>query len=1097
MTSMQIDARRASKFSLLLGSASLLALCAGNAHAAAAVAAAAAPVEEITITGSLIQGAPAVGVPVTALGDEDFTETGSLTITDLLANLPQIGALQESSPSQGGGRLSGVNNVDIHGQAGGAGNEALLLVDGLRIPPQNYSLDALDPSIIPRIMVQRIDVLSAGASATYGADATSGVFNVILRRGYDGAITEATGRMSPEIGRGSYSFAQLYGRTWASGGITIGAEWLEAQSQQAHERDYYTTNFEPYGFYDHTPLGASTPGVVSLGTPSASGNDPDGAGPASAARGTRYCNNCFAVPKGVGWDYGDTAAHTNPVLPGSAPTTTWTAIQAGKFIVGQANTQNQDNIWKYADIRPHEQSAQFAMTFDQDLVDDAFGLGPVALFVDGFFSNRRSSLIWMAEGGDARDALIFNATVPTHNPYYPTGAPANLRVSFNLAGQIPQVVRGHEHAGRYNFGLNFDELPYGWNGKFVYSMTEVESMGLTWQPVSVPMVRAALGQTVPAVAPTGTKGGFQAFSKPAGVPFLNPFCDSDVYTCNSPITLDYITGFRDQRSVYKISETELTLNGPIFDLPAGPISAALGFETTGFRFNYAEVQNFRQPAGNTDIQRASSYSKERTWSVMTEVAVPIFGDDFSFPLAERVDLSLGYRYDYYEQLKTDVHTPKIQGNWLVGWGLALRGAYGKSFRSPNPAEQNGPLFTSSVGINQLAGQANNTFLFNCPDIVTGAPTMTANPGTLQAAINPTCSSAPALLAPGGVSVGGGGQGSATILRTYVDPSYNGLQPVKSRQWYVGFNFAPTEGFLQGFNLDVQYFDLHYTDILNGGVPGEGVNDPRSFYKYTVAPRPDLPNTAPENAAFLDLLLRLAAVPTRGGEIYDQNFINNIKWITDSATANSGESVLQGIDFSFRWDYDIGNYGTVNIGAAGYYELDDKQKDDEFSPMISSYASGHDGNRLKQVRYRLGWTDMEGIWTVNTFARYRGHGTINNNGNNSMPLCFYSPAINPNTGVPYKAGDCYPGSPFYGPYAPFPNFTPATVEIDLAVSYDTGDRYMNPYLQNIRTTVSITNLLDKEPPFQLGLRGSARDGRAFDNAFSDQERVISISIAKTW
>jgi outer membrane receptor protein involved in Fe transport len=100
-------------------------------------------------------------------------------------------------------------------------------------------------------------------------------------------------------------------------------------------------------------------------------------------------------------------------------------------------------------------------------------------------------------------------------------------------------------------------------------------------------------------------------------------------------------------------------------------------------------------------------------------------------------------------------------------------------------------------------------------------------------------------------------------------------------------------------------------------------------------------------------------------------------------------------------------------------------------------------------------------------------------------------------VPYQAGDCYPGSPFYGPYAPFPNFTPAIVEVDLAISYDTGDRWANPYLQNIRTTFSITNLLDKEPPFQLGLRGSARDGRAFDNSFSDQERVLSLSVSKTW
>jgi hypothetical protein len=246
------------------------------------------------------------------------------------------------------------------------------------------------------------------------------------------------------------------------------------------------------------------------------------------------------------------------------------------------------------------------------------------------------------------------------------------------------------------------------------------------------------------------------------------------------------------------------------------------------------------------------------------------------------------------------------------------------------------------------------------------------------------------------------------------------------------------------------------------------------------------------------------VPTRGGEVYDQNFINQIKFIQDSATNNIGESILKGIDFNFRWDIDVGNYGTVNFGASGYYELDSLQKDDDDAPMISDYEAGHDGNRLQRVRYRLGWSDVNGIWTVNSFARYRGHGTINNNGNSSMLQCFYSTnsfdpdgAAGPLGSRPYQAGDCYPGSPFYGPYPTFPNFTPATVEVDLAISYSTGDRWMNPYLQNLLFTFQVTNLLDKEPPFQLGLRGSARDGRAFDNAFSDQERTVSISVSKTW
>ncbi len=66
-----------------------------------------------------------------------------------------------------------------------------------------------------------------------------------------------------------------------------------------------------------------------------------------------------------------------------------------------------------------------------------------------------------------------------------------------------------------------------------------------------------------------------------------------------------------------------------------------------------------------------------------------------------------------------------------------------------------------------------------------------------------------------------------------------------------------------------------------------------------------------------------------------------------------------------------------------------------------------------------------------------------------------------------------------------------------MGYNLGETPANALLRNIQFTFTVTNLLDKEPPFQLGLRGSARDGRAFDNNFNDQERTISISIAKTW
>src|SRR6185295_4909787 len=105
-------------------------------------------------------------------------------------------------------------NVQIHSLGTGSGVETLLLVDGLRFPPQNYSNDTVNPSIIPQIAIERIDVLSAGASAVYGSDATAGVINVILRRGFDGAMTQLGVTTNPSVGYLQTQAAQLFGKTW-------------------------------------------------------------------------------------------------------------------------------------------------------------------------------------------------------------------------------------------------------------------------------------------------------------------------------------------------------------------------------------------------------------------------------------------------------------------------------------------------------------------------------------------------------------------------------------------------------------------------------------------------------------------------------------------------------------------------------------------------------------------------------------------------------------------------------------------------------------------------------------------------------------------
>ncbi len=120
-------------------------------------------------------------MPVTNLGVQDFTTTGDCR---RLANLFQtIPAAQTTLPQStiSGGHVERNNQVNIRGLDTN-GPRSLLMIDGVRFPGQDDGICLIDPSIIPELALDRVDILADGASATYGSDAIAGVVNVILKR---------------------------------------------------------------------------------------------------------------------------------------------------------------------------------------------------------------------------------------------------------------------------------------------------------------------------------------------------------------------------------------------------------------------------------------------------------------------------------------------------------------------------------------------------------------------------------------------------------------------------------------------------------------------------------------------------------------------------------------------------------------------------------------------------------------------------------------------------------------------------------------------------------------------------------------------------
>src|SRR5262249_41437241 len=148
-------------------------------------------------------------------------------------------------------------------------------------------------------------------------------------------------------------------------------------------------------------------------------------------------------------------------------------------------------------------------------------------------------------------------------------------------------------------------------------------------------VSAALGWTIPVTPATGTAPAIATWTKPANVPYLNLFCDPSQFVCNSPTTLGYVTGYRRLTEAMSVEEKGIRADGPLFDVPAGQVKAAVGAVYDSFNVTFVRANT----TGGTLVFNPSVDSEPyNVWATFAQLNVPIFGDNFSFPGLRRFDL---------------------------------------------------------------------------------------------------------------------------------------------------------------------------------------------------------------------------------------------------------------------------------------------------------------------------------------------------------------------------------------------------------------------------------------------------------------------------
>ncbi|WP_374281009.1 TonB-dependent receptor [Novosphingobium sp.] len=324
---------------LALSAASSLALSlpafAQDAAAGPEAADAESDAGTIVVTGSRIRGIAPVGSNVIGISAEKIAAEPVISTNDLLRRVPQVvslGANRNGGSAQNGAanatRGAGINLRGI------STNATLLLYDGKRLPPQGTQGQYTDPSAIPAIALERVEVVADGASAIYGSDAIAGVVNFILRRNFDGIELRARAGIA-EGGYQEHQIAGIYGRKWDTGSFMIAGELTHNDALRGYDLDFYQDDNRARGGRD---LRVTNCGA---GTITASGKT-------------------YAIPaSGV------------------------TAATAGSLVAGTSNKCFYNSL---DTVIPEQTRYNLTGTFNQELAEG------IKLFADGFYSYRKGKL---------------------------------------------------------------------------------------------------------------------------------------------------------------------------------------------------------------------------------------------------------------------------------------------------------------------------------------------------------------------------------------------------------------------------------------------------------------------------------------------------------------------------------------------------------------------------------------------------------------------------------------------------------------------------------------------------------------------------------
>ncbi len=645
---------------LLVGS-SAFALAAGFAHAAAAQQADGADVGEVVVTASRVQAAGFTApTPTSVIGAAEIDRIAPVQISEVLRTLV---------PSF---RTSGATSTpNVYANLRGVGAQrTLVLVDGRRHVPTQAD-GTVDLNVIPTALIERAEVVTGGASASWGSDAVTGVVNLILNKKLEGFQASVQGGIS------KYGDAQTYAVSVA-GGHSFGRLHLIGGAEFSRDNGIGASQFpnfsRPWAREDRGSVGNSAfatngqPGTIYSQNVRRADVALGGLITNGPLRGLQILPNGTTAPFNFGTLYsnnmigGENAGET--IAPGGAmrfPFTRYTAMVHADFKV-------TDTIEAFAETTMARSlsSGQTNPWRNQGTVT-----GNTACTTTSFVSG------------------IGGINVNINNPYMSP----SLRTQMTNAGitcfsmgrsyrDIPtlQTNDGTPWMWRAVVGLK-GELGNGWNwdayyqyGRTRYQTRRGNNLNLTKGNQAIDaVVNPATGQISCRVTLTDPTSRCAP---------LNVFGFGSI----SQAAYDYISGTTKLDQTFSQRVAAFNLRGAPLSTWAGKIDMAAGAE-----YRKEIIDAFADPVSEAGLwgtgNRKGSKGSYDVKEVYGEAVVPLARDMF---LAKSIDLQGAFRYTDYSS-SGGVKTWKIGLTWDVVDELRLRTTRSRDIRAGNLAE----LFTAS------------------------------------------------------------------------------------------------------------------------------------------------------------------------------------------------------------------------------------------------------------------------------------------------------------------------------------------------------------------------------------------------------------------